>query len=43
MSLTLVTFVVSPYALRISAALKYLEIPFEIKYIDINNKPEWFY
>ncbi|CAD8198553.1 unnamed protein product [Paramecium octaurelia] len=42
MSLTLVSFNICPYVLRVVAALNHLKIPYEIKYIDLENKPEWF-
>lgn len=42
MSLTLVSFNICPYVLRVVAALNYLKVPYEIKYIDLENKPEWF-
>jgi glutathione S-transferase len=42
MSLTLVSFNICPYVLRVVAALNHLQIPYEIKYIDLENKPEWF-
>ncbi|CAD8198547.1 unnamed protein product [Paramecium octaurelia] len=42
MSLTLVSYNISPFVLRVTSALNYLQIPFEQKDIDIANKPEWF-
>ncbi|CAD8105013.1 unnamed protein product [Paramecium sonneborni] len=42
MSLTLVSFNICPYVLRVIAALNHLKIPYEIKYIDLQNKPDWF-
>ncbi|CAD8089779.1 unnamed protein product [Paramecium primaurelia] len=42
MSLTLVSFNICPYVLRVVAALNHLKIPYEIKYIDLENKPDWF-
>lgn len=42
MSLTLVSFNICPYVLRVVAALNYLKVPYEIKYIDLENKPDWF-
>ena len=41
MVLTLVSYKICPYVVRVASALFYKNIPFEIKYID-NDRPEWF-
>lgn len=38
----LISFVICPYVQRAAITLKFKEIPFEIEYIDLKNKPEWF-
>ncbi|CAK59598.1 unnamed protein product (macronuclear) [Paramecium tetraurelia] len=42
MSLKLVSFNICPYVLRVVSALNHLKIPYELKYIDLQNKPDWF-
>lgn len=42
MVLTLVSFKICPYVVRVAAALFYKNIPFDIKYIDLSDRPEWF-
>jgi len=42
MTLTLVSFNICPYVLRVAAALYHYNIPFEIKFIDLQNRPDWF-
>ncbi|CAD8089785.1 unnamed protein product [Paramecium primaurelia] len=42
MSLTLVSYNISPFVLRVTSALNYLQIPYQQKDVDVMNKPEWF-
>lgn len=42
MPITVVSFKICPYVLRVVAALHHYAIPFELKYIDLQNKPDWF-
>ena len=42
MVLTLVSYKICPYVVRVASALFYKNILFEIKYIDLNDRPEWF-
>lgn len=39
---TLVSFDICPYVLRAVAYMFYKGLDYEIEYIDINNKPDWF-
>lgn len=41
-SLTLISFPTCPYVQRAVIALKEKEIPFEVVYIDLADKPDWF-
>lgn len=38
----LVSFKICPFVQRVTAALAARKIPYEIEYIDLKNKPEWF-
>lgn len=38
----LVSFNLCPYVQRTAIVLNEKEIPYEIEYIDLNNKPDWF-
>ncbi|CAD8197698.1 unnamed protein product [Paramecium pentaurelia] len=42
MSLTLVSYNISPFVLRVTSALNYFQIPYQQKDVDVMNKPEWF-
>ena len=42
MSLKLVSFNICPYVLRVAAALNFKQIKYDIEFIDLDNKPEWF-
>lgn len=39
---TLVSFKICPYVLRAVAYMYFKGLNYEIEYIDIANKPEWF-
>ena len=41
-SLKLVSFVICPFVQRSLIALNYKNSPYEIEYIDLANKPDWF-
>ncbi len=38
----IVSFKICPFVQRVTAALEAQKIPYEIEYIDLNNKPQWF-
>ena len=38
----IVSFTICPFLQRVTAALEAKKIPYEIEYIDLNNKPQWF-
>lgn len=38
----IVSFTICPFAQRVIAALEAKKIPYEIEYIDLSDKPEWF-
>ncbi|MCY4044890.1 MAG: glutathione S-transferase family protein [Cellvibrionales bacterium] len=38
----LVSFVICPFVQRIAALLEAKKAPYEIEYIDLSNKPQWF-
>jgi glutathione S-transferase len=38
----LISFDLCPYVQRAAIAMRELEIPYEIEYINIMNKPAWF-
>ncbi|MBW8183542.1 glutathione S-transferase family protein [Shewanella nanhaiensis] len=38
----IVSFKICPFVQRVTAALEAKKIPYEIEYIDLNNKPQWF-
>jgi len=38
----LVSFKICPFVQRVTAALEAKKIPYEIEYIDLKNKPQWF-
>ncbi|MGH1404305.1 MAG: glutathione S-transferase family protein [Alphaproteobacteria bacterium] len=42
MKLKLISFDICPYVQRSVITLKYKNIPFDIEYIDLKNKPDWF-
>lgn len=42
MTLKLVSFDICPYVQRSVITLQYKNIPFDIEYIDLSNKPDWF-
>ena len=42
MSLKLVSYNICPYVLRVAAALNFKQIKYDIEFIDLENKPEWF-
>src|SRR3954471_2724596 len=42
MQFKLVSFPICPYVQRAVITLKFKKVPFEIEYIDLKNKPEWF-
>jgi glutathione S-transferase len=42
MPLTLISFALCPYVQRAVIALNEKGVPFERKYVDLANKPEWF-
>lgn len=42
MSITVVSFNICPYVLRVVAAMHYKNLEFEVKYIDLDNRPDWF-
>lgn len=42
MKIKLVSFAICPYVQRAAITLKYKNVPFDIEYIDLANKPEWF-
>ena len=37
-----VSFKICPFVQRVTAALEAKKIPYEIEYIDLKNKPQWF-
>lgn len=37
-----ISFKICPFVQRVTALLEAKEIPYEIEYIDLNNKPDWF-
>ncbi|MDA0117558.1 glutathione S-transferase family protein [Vibrio sp. T11.5] len=37
-----VSFKICPFVQRVTAALEAKKIPYEIEYIDLENKPQWF-
>lgn len=38
----IVSFKICPFVQRVTAALETKKIPYEIEYIDLKNKPQWF-
>ncbi|CAK59597.1 unnamed protein product (macronuclear) [Paramecium tetraurelia] len=42
MSLVLVASKTCPHCIRVVLTLNHLKIPYELKYIDIENRPDWF-
>lgn len=38
----IVSFKICPFVQRVTAALEAKKIPYEIEYINLNNKPQWF-
>jgi glutathione S-transferase len=38
----LVSFVICPFVQRVAALLEAKKIPYEVEYIDLSNKPQWF-
>lgn len=38
----IVSYKICPFVQRVTAALSVRNIPFEVQYIDLNNKPDWF-
>lgn len=38
----IVSFTICPFAQRVIAALEAKQVPYEIEYIDLSDKPEWF-
>lgn len=42
MSLTLVSFVVCPYVQRACIMLQEKGVAYEVRYVDLQNKPDWF-
>jgi glutathione S-transferase len=42
MNFKLVSFVICPYVQRAIITLKFKNVLFDIEYIDLKNKPEWF-
>lgn len=40
--LKIVSFKICPFVQRVTAALEAKKIPYEIEYISLNNKPQWF-
>lgn len=42
MKLKLVSFALCPYVQRSVITLNYKKVPFEVAYIDLQNKPDWF-
>ncbi|WCP67031.1 glutathione S-transferase family protein [Vibrio tubiashii] len=40
--LKIVSFIICPFVQRVTAALEAKKIPYEIEYIDLKNKPQWF-
>lgn len=42
MSLTLVSFKMCPYVLRVAGALYHYNVQFDLKFIDLANPPDWF-
>ena len=40
--LKLVSFKLWPYVQRSVVTLNHLQVPYEIEYIDLANKPDWF-
>jgi glutathione S-transferase len=39
---TLISFKLCPYVQRVAIALAEKGIPFDLQYVDLNNKPDWF-
>jgi len=42
MSVELISFDICPYVQRSTIALSYLNVPYDIRYVDLANKPDWF-
>ncbi|USD67772.1 glutathione S-transferase family protein [Vibrio sp. SCSIO 43136] len=40
--LTIISFTICPFVQRVTAALEAKQIPYEIKYISLKEKPQWF-
>jgi glutathione S-transferase len=39
---TLITFKLCPFSMRVTALMCHKNIKFEIKFIEMHNKPDWF-
>lgn len=39
---TLVAFKICPYCMKVLTVMCYKNLKFEIKFIEMSNKPEWF-
>ena len=42
MHFKLISFVICPYVQRAAITLKFKKVPFDVEYIDLKNKPDWF-
>ena len=40
--LKIVSFKICPFVQRVTATLEAKKIPYEIEYINLNDKPQWF-
>lgn len=40
--LTLISYETCPFVMRAAAVLHQKNVPFDVQFIDVKNKPEWF-
>lgn len=38
----IISFTICPFVQRVTAALEAKQVPYEVEYISLNNKPQWF-